>query len=211
VRLILAAFFLATTTACAERGLPGNPGPEGPRGPQGAPGERGPQGEQGLQGDPGPKGDMGEGGTPFLATNLRSMSITYADAGNVVSLLQQRVRAPEAGTLLVRANFSGTVVKRDAAALCRVEVALRQDQQATPLSLQNVGIFDAPTTGRLELSVAADLISLVEVTNPATEVLFHLEARRLDPECAAGAGAERVAQLFGQLQITFHRTLLPVP
>jgi hypothetical protein len=111
---------------------------------------------------------------------------------------------------MVRANFSGSVTKRDGGQLCRVEVSLRRDQEATPLALQNVGVFDAPLAGRLELGVAAHLISLVDVT-ANQEVLFHLEARRIDADCAAGAGAERVAQLLGQLAITFHRTLLPVP
>jgi hypothetical protein len=201
---------LVVLAGCAERGPPGNPGGEGPRGPQGEQGLTGEMGPPGPKGDKGDKGDMGEGGTPYLVTNVHSMPITYADGDNVISVLQQRVRATETGRLIVRAHFSGTVKKRDGAPRCRVEVALRQDQQPAPLSLQNIGVFEGPVAGALEISVAADLISLVEVT-AGSEPLFHLETRRLDAECAAGAGAERLAQIFGQLEITFHRYLLPIP
>jgi hypothetical protein len=161
-----------------------------------------------MQGDRGMDG--AEGGTPYLLTNVQQATITFADADNVLSVLQQRVRAPETGAFLVRAHFSGTVAKRDQAARCRVEVSLRRDQQVVPLVLQNVGVFEAPAAGKLEIGVGTTLVAQI-ATMPAEEILFHLEVKRADPECAVGAGAERVAQIFGQLELSFHRYVLTVP
>lgn len=200
---------LFTVAACTgERGPPGNPGPEGP------PGQKGDLGDPGQMGSAGEKGDQGmpgeAGATPYLLTNLQQGTITYADADNVISILQQRAIAPDAGAFVVRAHISGTVAKRDGATLCRVEVGLRRDQQPAALVLQNLGVFEAPATGKLEVSVGATMATDVQLT-ANQEILFHLETKRIDPDCAAGAGAERVAQIFGQLEISFHRGTIPVP
>lgn len=203
---IAAALLLAS--ACADRGPPGNPGPEGPPGPRGETGAKGDPGVQGPQGQNGRDGE--EGGTPILLTNVQQGAITFADNDNVISILQLRVAPPQTGALLVRAHFSGTVAKRDGASRCRVEVSLRRNQETIALGLQNVGIFEAPVAGKLETSVAASIVTQVEAT-AGQEILFHLEAKRADPECAAGAGAERVAQIFGQLEISFHRYQIPAP
>lgn len=204
----LAAAAFLSAAACADRGPPGNPGPEGPPGPRG---ETGAQGEQGVQGPQGGNGRDGEeGGTPYLLTNVQQGTITFADNDNIISVLQQRVLPPQSGALLVRAHFSGTVAKRDGASRCRVEVSLRKNQETVALGLQNLGVFEAPAGGKLETSVAASIVKEVEAT-AGQEILFHLEAKRADPECAAGAGAERVAQIFGQLEISFHRYQIPAP
>lgn len=205
-RILAAALLLCA--ACADRGPPGNPGPEGPTGPKG---DRGERGEQGAIGPTGMNGrDGAEGGTPILLTNPQIGTITYADAGNVISVMQQGVNAPLDGVYLVRAHFSGTVAKRDGAPRCRVEVSLRRDQEVVALALQNVGIFEAPLAGKLEISVSADIVTAIPVT-AGSQMLLHLETKRLDPECTAGAGAERVAQIFGQLEISYHVYSIPTP
>jgi hypothetical protein len=162
----------------------------------------GSMGNQGLDG--------AEGGTPILLTNQQVGTITYADGAAVISVMQQAVNVPISGVYLVRAHFSGTVAKRDGAARCRVEVSLRRDQEPVALALQNVGVFEAPLAGKLEISVGASIVTALDVT-AGSQILFHLETKRLDPECASGAGAERVAQIFGQLEVSYHRYGIPTP
>lgn len=205
-RVLLSALFAALAACKGEDGPPGNPGPEGPQGPQGA---QGAQGVQGAPGERGPPGNDGrEGGTPALLTNRMTARLTYADANAVIELGQLTVTAPEAGALFVRAHFTGTVVKRDGAGFCRVQVAVRRDQEAQALDAQNLGVFGAPVAGRLEVSVATTLAASVDMAT-GQDIQLHLEMRRLDDDCAFGAGPELVAQIFGQLDLGFHRFRLP--
>lgn len=189
-------------------GPQGNPGPQGDPGPQGEAGPAGPVGPPGPAGMNGQDGRDGrEGGTPYLVSNPFSRVLQYGDADAVLELGQQTVVAPEDGTLLVRAHFGGTVAKRDGAGLCRVQVGVRKDQDAIQLVSQNVGVREAPVTGKLEVSVGTTLVAQVPVLSGQT-VLLRLEMQRFDDECAEGAGATQIAQIFGQLDLSFHRVLL---
>lgn len=195
--------------ACqGEGGPPGNPGPEGPRGPTGAVGATGPVGPQGPTGMPGRDGE--QGGTPYLVTNRFTDVIQYGDGDAVKEIGQVTVLAPDVGTLLVRAYFSGLVAKRDGVGFCRVQVRLRRGQETEPLALEDIGISGAPVAGRLETSVSSTLVAQFPVT-AGESITLRLEGQRLDDECANGAGAERVAQLFGQIEATFYDVPLTEP
>lgn len=196
---------LGSMSCRGKTGEQGNPGPQGDPGP---PGERGPPGAQGVQGIPGMNGIDGiEGGTPFLLTNPFSAQLQYGDGVTVVQIGEQQIVAPDDGTLVVRAHFSGTVAKRDNATLCRVRVGVRRDQEVAQLVSQTVGITDGPLPGRLELSVGATIVGQIPVTN-GQQVLLRLEMQRLDDVCADGAGATQIAQIFGQLDVLFYRVPL---
>lgn len=203
--LLALASLLALAAACSGRAGPtGNPGPEGapgPTGPAGPAGAQGPTGAQGVEGK--------EGGTPYLLTNPASRPIQYGDADNVLEVLQQPVRAPDAGALLVRAYVSGTVVKRAMGRSCLVRVRVRKDQDAQPLTAQSLGIVEGPAAERLEHTVATTLITRVDVAAGESLVL-RVEADRLDPDCApAGAsGSTQIASLVAQLEVSFFRYVL---
>lgn len=201
------AIVIAGLGCDGEQGVPGNPGPEGRQGPEG------PQGPSGPIGDPGQRGQIGqdgrEGGTPFLVTNnLTAGVIQYGNGTDVVEVFSQRVVPPETGVLVLRAHFTGTVVKRDGATTCRVAVSVRRDQEVQPLFAQNVGISDAALAGRLELSIAATLVRAIDVAG-GQPIVLHVEIRRFDDTCASGGGPTQVAQVFAQLDLGFHRILLP--
>ncbi len=202
-RRIVTFCLLASALACR-----GKTGEQGNPGPQGDPGPTGPAGATGPQGIPGPSGRDGadgiEGGTPFLLTNPFSALLQYGDGPAVVEIGEQQVVGPDDGTLMVRAHFSGTVAKRDGATLCRVRVGIRQDQMVAQLASQSLGITDGPVAGRLEVSVAATLVTQVAVAE-GQPVLLRLEMQRLDETCADGAGATQIAQIFGQLDVLFFR------
>jgi hypothetical protein len=190
------------------RGKTGEQGNPGPQGDPGAMGEQGPPGAQGVQGIPGVPGIDGiEGGTPFLLTNPFSAILQYGDGPAVVQIGEQQIVAPDDGTLVIRAHFSGRVGKRDGATLCRVRVGVRRDQEIAQLVSQTVGISDGPVAGRLELSVGATVVGQIPVT-VGQQVLLRLEMQRLDDVCADGAGATQIAQIFGQLDVLFYRVPL---
>jgi hypothetical protein len=192
--------------ACrGKTGEQGNPGPQGDPGPPGEQGPAGAQGNQGLPGDPGTNGL--EGGTPFLLSNPFSALLQYGDGPAVVEIGQQQITAPDDGTLVVRAHFSGTVAKRDNATLCRIRVGVRRDQEIQQLVSQTVGITEGPLAGRLELSVGATIVGQIPVTE-GQPVLLRMEMQRLDDLCADGAGATQIAQIFGQLDVLFYRVPL---
>lgn len=199
--LMLSALLFAGCRGDA--GLTGNPGPEGRQGPPGLVGPTGPAGPTGENG-----ADGREGGTPFLLTNVFSGIIQFGDGANVIELGQQQVVPPESGALVVRGYFSGTVSKRDGATTCRVTVSVRRDQEVVPILTQNLGISAAPAAGRLETSVAATLAGRLDVAQ-GQAVLLRIEIRRFDDDCAQGAGTAQVAQIFGQLDVGFHRFTLP--
>jgi collagen triple helix repeat protein len=210
--LLLAASSLAIGGCKGDRGEvgpQGNPGSEGPRGPMGPDGPQGPMGAMGLMGMVGPKGQDGrEGGTPFLVANPQQKLLTYGDGTDTLEIMRQSVVAPDAGSLLVRAYFSGTVTKRDGGAACRVAVSIRKDQDPVALESQNVGITGAPQAGQLVLGVSTVFASKIDVTaNQA--VVLHAEMKRLDDDCASGAGATQIAQIFAQLDVGFYRVALP--
>lgn len=203
----LGAAALGVLPCCrGESGEPGNPGPEGPEGPPGMAGATGPTGPIGATGPAGVDGR--EGGTPFLLTNVNSAVLQFGDASSVIEIARQQVVAPEGGALLVRAYLSGTVAKRDGAATCRVTVGLRKDQDVIPLASQNLGIASAPLPGKLEASVAGTLVGRVDVA-AGQPVVLRVEMRRFDDDCAQGAGATQIAQIFSQLEVGFHRFVLP--
>lgn len=205
----LALAAAAALALCGCKGAPGEPGNPGPEGPEGAPGATGatgatgPQGAQGIQGLPGR-----EGGTPFLLTNRFRRVLQYGDRDATLELAAPvDVVAPDDGELLVRAHYTGTVAKRDGSGFCRVEVRLRLNQDPAPLLAQNLGIFGAPVAGRLDLGVHTTLAGVIPVQ--AGEVVrMRLELRRVDPECADGEGPTQIADMFGQLEISFHRVRL---
>lgn len=206
-RSALAGALVLVLAACeGERGEPGNPGPEGPAGPAGAVGATGPAGPTGPTGAPGRDGR--EGGTPYLVTNPVSGTIQFGDGDAVQELVQVPVLAPDEGDLTVKAHYSGTVAKRDGSGFCRVEVRVRRDQEPAPFLTQNVGIFGAPVAGRLDVSVGTTLLGVLPVTAGET-ILLRMEIRRVDPECADGAGPTQIAQIFGQLELGFHRVRIP--
>lgn len=192
----------------------GDPGPQGNPGPAGAPGPRGPEGPQGVEGPTGPMGPAGRDApeAAFLLTNLRSSLLQYGDQENVLQVFEQRVGAPADGTFLVRAHFSGSVTKRAGAQRCLVRVQVRRDQETVALAAQNVGVLDGPDTARLQISVSGTLMGTVPVAEGAS-TLLRFEVQRADPDCAppGAAGAEQIAQVFGQLEVQFFRGTLPTP
>jgi hypothetical protein len=157
---------------------------------------------------PGQNGrDGAEGGTPFLLTNPFSALLQYGDGPAVIQIGEQQITAPDDGTLVVRAHFSGTVAKRDNAMLCRVRVGVRRDQEVAQLASQTVGITDGPLAGRLEISVGSTIVGQVPVA-AGQPVLLRMEMQRLDDLCADGAGATQIAQIFAQLDVLFYRVAL---
>lgn len=163
----------------------------------------------------GPLGPVGPAGqdapeSAYLLTNLRSSLLQYGDQENVLQVFEQRVGAPAAGTLLVRAHFSGSVTKRAGAARCLVRVQVRRDQETVALAAQNVGILDAPAAERLQTSVSGTLMGSVDLAEGGS-TLLRFEIQRADPACApdGAGGAEQIAQIFGQLEVQFFRGILP--
>jgi hypothetical protein len=205
-RMLMLSLLVAGALSCrGKTGEQGNPGPQGDPGPQGPPG---PQGAQGIQGLPGADGADGrEGGTPFLLSNPFSALLQYGDGPAVIEIGSQQLVAPDDGTLVVRAHFSGLVAKRDQATLCRVRVGVRRDQEIQQLVSQTVGISEGPLAGRLEMSVGATIVGQIDVVS-GQPLLLRLEMQRLDEECADGAGATQIAQIFGQLDVLFYRVPL---
>ena len=192
--------------ACEGRaGAPGPAGPQGPSGPAGPAGPEGPAGtpgEQGVDGQPGP-----EGGTPVLLTTPDMVTLTGEQADAVIELGQHTVRSPLPGYLLIRAQFTGTVSKRDGAARCYVAVRLRLDQDPVPVAQDNLGVFDAPANGRIDTSVSAALAVLIQVEEDTDRVL-RLEIQRGVDDCVASP-ADQVAVMTGQLEVAYHRNLFP--
>ena len=176
-------------------GTPGNPGSQGP------PGLQGPTGPVGM---PGP-----EGGAPSLLTNPLAREIQYGDGDNVLEIQQHGVMATEDGHLLVRLYFHGSVSKRPQGNTCRVRVGLRRDQEAVYLVHRDVGIWHGPAGERMEVSVGGTLAARLPV-GAGESVLFRLEIQRADGDCvpAGAAGATRVAEIVGQLEVQFFRTPL---
>ncbi|MCA9552776.1 MAG: collagen-like protein [Myxococcales bacterium] len=203
-RLTTAALTLAALVGCkGEAGPAGNPGPEGPAGTPGATGAVGPVGPVGPQGATGQPG--AEGGTPYLLTNPFRKVLQYGDRDATLELgTPVDVVAPGDGDLLVRAHYTGTVAKRDGSGFCRIEVRLRLNQDPSPLLAQNLGIFGAPVAGRLDLGVHTTLAGVIPVQSGEV-VRMRLELRRVDPECADGEGPTQIADIFGQLEVGFHR------
>lgn len=196
---------MALAACTGDVGPEGNPGPEGPRGAEGPTGPAGPIGPQGAPGTPGRDGE--EGATPFLLTSRFQSLIQYGHGDAVMELAPVSVVAPGDGELILRAYFSGKIIKRDGAARCRVRVSLRRGQDIQALAQEDIGIAGAPLPGKLEMSLGATLPATIPVS-AGEQVTLHLEAQRLDEECALGAGAELVAQVFGQLEGTFYRVPL---
>jgi len=139
---------------------------------------------------------------PALVTNPYQAVIQYGDGDAVMELGRVNAVAPGNGEFLVRAYFSGIVAKRDGAARCRVQVRLRQDQEVDSLAQDDLGVAGAPLPGKVELSVGTTLAAKVSVT-AGQVVALRMEAQRLDPECAFGAGSERVAQIVGRLEVLY--------
>jgi hypothetical protein len=137
-----------------------------------------------------------------LLTNPYDAIIQYGDGDAVMELGRVNAVAPGTGELQVRAYFSGLVAKRDGAARCRVQVRLRRDQDVQPLASDDIGIAGAPLPGKLEISVGTTLAAKVPVT-AGQVVALRMEVQRLDSECAFGAGAERVAQIFGRIEALY--------
>jgi hypothetical protein len=167
-----------------------------------------------MVGPMGPEGPIGQSApdSSYLLTNLVSGLVQYGDQDNVLQVFEQRVGVPTAGTLLVRAHFSGSVTKRVGAIRCLVKVQVRRDQEAVPLVAQNVGILEGPTAERTQASVSGTLVGTVTLAEGA-DTLLRFEIQRADPDCAppGAAGAEQIAQIFGQLDIQFFRNTLPTP
>jgi hypothetical protein len=198
-------WFLALALVAACKGNPGsagNPGPQGDPGPRGEPGIIGPTGPQGITGDPGAPGV--EGGTPVLITNVQSALIQYGDGNQVKEIGRWVIMSPAEGALVIRAHYNGTVAKRDGSGFCRVTIGVRKDQDATQFLSQNIGIFGAPTVGRLDLSIGTTLTGQLLV-NTGEQLTLRMEVQRFDDECADGLGPTQIAQIFGQLDISFHR------
>ncbi|MEQ8978426.1 MAG: collagen-like protein [Deltaproteobacteria bacterium] len=201
--LLLSCFLLA---ACS--GPDGSPGSPGPQGPMGAPGPTGPTGATGVQGAAGAPGQPGpEGGTPILLTQPAVATLTFADGPAIQQFDSFRVVAPGSGYFMIRTNFTGTVAKRDGSTRCYVSVRFRLDQEPVPLVLQNVGVFDAPAVGRLDVSVAAPLVGVVPVDVQDT-VLVRLELQRQVEECADGNGNTQIAQITAQTEVSWFRNVI---
>lgn len=167
----------------------------------------------GPAGATGPTGTGGGGAGPaFLLTNRAMRVLQYGDADTTLEVLAQRVTAPEAGVLLVRAYYSGSVAKRSDGQRCLVAVSLRKNQDALALVNENVGILAGAAGAKTEISVGGVLAARVDVA-AGEEVQFHLEIRRADPDCApnGAGGPEQIAQVFGQLELELLKTALPVP
>jgi hypothetical protein len=203
--LLAVALALAATACSGDQGPQGNPGPQGDRGPPGA------TGPAGARGEPGPDGRAGldgrEGGTPVYLTPASTPfrgELQFGDGEQVIELGQLTVTAPGDGALLVRAYVSGTVAKRDGSGFCRVTVAVRRDRDAAPFLRQNVGVFGAPVSGRLDVSVGTTLAGQLPVS-AGQEVLLRVELSRFDDQCADGAGPTLIAQLAAQLELGFYR------
>lgn len=205
VRLTTAVCALALV-ACS--GPDGSPGEAGPVGATGAVGPTGPTGATGVQGSPGDPGQPGlEGGTPILLTQPAIATLTFADGPAIQQFDDFRVVAPGTGFFLIRTNFTGTVAKRDGSTRCFVSVRVRLDQEPVPLMLQNVGVFDAPAVGRLDVSVAAPLVGVVPVELQDT-VLVRIELQRQVDECADGMGNTQIAQITAQTEVSWFRNMI---
>ncbi|MFO0727390.1 MAG: hypothetical protein U1E65_26670 [Myxococcota bacterium] len=162
----------------------------------------------GATGPTGPLGG-GAGGVPFLLTNRAAHVLQYGDGDTVLEILSQHLTAPEAGTFVVRAYYSGSVAKRTDGTRCLVEIALRKNQDAVALVRENVGILTAAAGNKLEVSVGGVLAGRIDVTQNE-EVQLHLELKKADADCTpAGAGGpEQIAQIFGQLEVELLKTPL---
>lgn len=200
--VLAASLFVACT---GDPGQPGNPGPQGDPGPAGATGPQGPIGPTGPEGRAGIDGR--EGGTPFLLTNRFLGTLQFSDRDAVLEIGAVTVVAPDNGGLVVRAHFSGTVAKRDGSGFCRVWVMVRRDREPVPFLRESMGIAGAPAAGRLDLSVATTMAGVVPVA-AGQSILLRLEIQRRDEICADGAGPTQIAELFGQLDLGFHRFAL---
>lgn len=174
----------------------------------GQPGPTGPTGATGVQGPPGLPGQDGlEGGTPILLTQPAQFTLTFAEGGAIQQFDDFRVVAPGSGYFLIRTNFTGTVAKRDGSTRCYVALRVRLDQDPVPLVLQNVGVFDAPAVGRLDVSIAAPLVGVVPVDTQDT-VRVRLELQRQVDECADGNGNTVIAQITAQTEISWFRNVI---
>ncbi len=204
VRAVLAlALFSLGLLACS--GPEGKPGSAGPPGPMGEVGPTGPTGPAGPMGPPGQNGQPGpEGGTPILLTDPDSTTLTFADGAAIQEFASYRVIAPAAGFFMIRTHFNGTVAKRDGSTRCYVAVRVRLDQEPTPLVLQNVGVFEAPAAGRLDVSVAAPLAGRIEVQE-GQNIQIRLELQRQTDDCADGLGPTVIAQITGQTEVAWFR------
>jgi hypothetical protein len=175
----------------------------------------------GSAGPAGPTGNDGhEGGTPYLLSDTATGVITYGDGTNVIEIkvlgnppqMPQKVLAPGAGALLVRAYFHGTVSKRAGARACVVSIGLRRDQETLPFATQNIGIFDASEADQAVISVSGVLAGKIEVPAGAMTQL-HVEIQRNDnlSSCAPGsAGGTAFAAIQAQLELSFYRINLSV-
>ena len=151
-RTAAASLGLLTLISCSsEPPKVGNPGPQGPSGPAGATGATGVTGPSGTPGTAGR-----EGGTPTLVTNPFSGVLRYQDGDTVQELFSQSVSAPDAGALVVRVYFEGSVTKRDGARGCLVTVSVRRDRDTVALDTRNVGVIDAPEAGRTETTIGSE-------------------------------------------------------
>ena len=207
-RRALAVLVSVLVEACSA-GAPkvGNPGPQGPSGPPGAPGVTGATGPAGTPGVAGR-----EGGTPTLLTNPFSGVLRYQDGDNVRELFSQSVTAPDAGALVVRVYFEGSVVKRDGAGDCLVTFSVRRDRDTLALDTRNVGMIDAPEAGRTETTVGGTLVAQVSVA--ANELVnLRVEAQKFSDGCIpqGAAGPTQFAELRARLEAQFFRFSLPTP
>jgi hypothetical protein len=210
-----------TFAACS-----GSAGPQGNPGSQGAPGPTGPSGPPGATGLIGPTGATGldgrEGGTPTLTTPPASGLLTYGDGTNVVELpvlgmppsSPKRIVAPDTGSLLVRAYFSGVVTKVAGTPSCLITVGLRKDQDPQPFATQLVGVVQAPTANDYAQGVSGVLLGALQVTaNQAVQLHFEIQRSDAAPSACVptgGAGGTQYANLQAQYEVSFHRLALTV-
>lgn len=205
-RALPIAVLVSLATACS--GPDGVPGTAGPQGPPGAAGPAGPTGPTGAPGPRGVDGDPGpEGGTPILLSTPAAVQLLFSDGGAIQQFDTFEVIPPGDGYFLIRTNFTGSVAKRDGSSRCIVAVRVRLDQDPVPLVLQNVGVFEAPTVGRLDVSVNAPLVGTVAV-QAAEPVLVRLELQRQTDECADGNGNTQIADIRAQAEISWFRNTL---
>ena len=200
-RIAVSVLSVALVAGCPDVGDPGNPGAEGAVGATGATGAAGPQGPMGQMGPPGQDGRPGL--TPYLLTDPVVGEIQFGDGAAILEIAQLPLVAPGPGDLAVRVHYQGTVAKRDQSTRCTVEVRVRRDQDVAPLAAENLGIFEAPANERVDLGVRATLSHVIPVQQ-GESMLLRAEIRRVDPDCADGAGPTRIARLSVQFEVGFH-------
>ncbi len=181
------------------QGDPGGPGPQGPSGVRGPPGDPGAQGPAGLQGPAGASGRPG--GTQIFISNEAPVFLNDSDNGVVQEFARHQLVAPEAGRIVLRTRFDGSVTKPLGLNRCVIQLGTRLDQNPAGTN-QNVGLFDAPAE-LMQTGVGFTLVEELAVVEGQV-VTVRLEAQRVDCDTQPPQGVN-IARAQAFIEASFHR------